>query len=60
MKKSNRKFENILKMTILRQMTMKTQPYKAYGMPQTQFLENVHSDIGLLPKKKKKNKKILK
>ena len=31
----------------LRQMTMKIQPYKIHGMQQKQFLEEVHSEIGL-------------
>ena len=32
---------------VLRQMTMKTQSYKMYGMQQKQFLQ-VHSNTGIL------------
>ena len=40
--KSKRKSENTL-----RQMTMRTQPYKIYGMQQNSSKREVHSDMGL-------------
>ena len=50
MRKSNRKFKNTL-----RQMTMKTQAYKIYGMQQKQSLKEVHSDTALPQKKQEKS-----
>ena len=52
MKKPKRK----LKIT-LREMTMKTQPVKIYGMPQKQFLE-VHSNTGLSQKQTNKQENL--
>ena len=37
-------------------MTMKTQLFKIYGMPQKQFLE-VYSNVGLLKKEKRSSRR---
>ena len=47
-----RKFKSTVRKT-----TMKTQPFKIYGMPQKQFLEEVHRDTDLSQKRKKQNLK---
>ena len=49
---SKRKSENTS-----RQMTMKTQPYKMYGMQKNSSKREVHSNIGLPPETNKQTNK---